>query len=165
MYRDKKHKTMTKRGVLIGLLLLMAASFGGALLPARLASAAPAAPSPGSVKFPVDEASHQCGSGKGAVKVSIDFGCQGSACKSSSPDGCSALIDALFAFIRFLSAGVGIVVVASTVIAGIQYISSRGDPNATGKAIGRLSNNVVVLIAYVFSYAILNFVIPGGFFK
>ncbi len=98
----------------------------------------------------------QCGSGSTAVQTSIDFGCNG-----SSPNG---IVDLLFAIIRFLSAGVGLVVIASIIVGGIQYIVSRGDPNATGAAIKRLTSSVIALIIFIFAYAILNYVIPGGFF-
>jgi hypothetical protein len=71
----------------------------------------------------------------------------------------------MFAIIRFLSAGVGLVIVASLIVGGIQYIVSRGDPNATSMAVKRLVSSVVALIVFIFAYAILNFVIPGGFFQ
>ncbi|MEI9913693.1 MAG: hypothetical protein WDN66_01680 [Candidatus Saccharibacteria bacterium] len=97
-----------------------------------------------------------CGGGANAVTTSIDFGCL----NKGNP-----INDIIFAIIRFLSAGVGIVVVMSVIIGGIQYIMSRGDPNATQAAIGRLTSAVTALIVYIFAYAILNFVIPGGFFN
>lgn len=107
---------------------------------------------------------YQCGSGKSAVYTSIDFGCKGSACKSNNPSGCSALTDAIFAIIRFLSIGVGLVIVASMVWAGLQYVMSRDDPSAVGKAKERILSNIVALLVYIFSYAILNYLIPKGFF-
>ena len=72
-------------------------------------------------------------------------------------------MDATFGIIRFLSDGVGIVVVASTVYAGIQYSSSRGDPNASAQAIKRIQSNVIALLIFIFGYALLNYVIPGTF--
>jgi hypothetical protein len=108
---------------------------------------------------------YQCGSGQNAVEVSINIGCYGASCQSSNPHGCSALLDGIFAIIRILSAGVGIVVVGSVVWAGIQYTTSRGDPAATSKAIERLRSTVIALLIFIFGYAILNFIIPAGFFK
>lgn len=109
-------------------------------------------------------APYQCGSGANAVRVSIDFGCQGKNCKTSLPKGCSAMLDAVFAIVRFLSVGVGVVVVASMVWAGLQYTMARADPNAIGQAKERILNNLIALLIYIFSYAILNYVIPRGFF-
>jgi hypothetical protein len=99
---------------------------------------------------------HKCGGGDDAVKVSIDIGCYGKG---------NALLDATFAIIRLLSTGVGIVIVISTIVAGIQYATSAGDPSAVQKAIGRLTNNAIALLIFIFGYAILNFIIPAGFFK
>lgn len=117
-----------------------------------------------------EAAPHQCGSGASAVHVSINFGCKGEACVSNPADAyCqkdhNAIVDVVFAIIRFLSIGVGIVIVASLVVAGIQFTSSRGDPNATAKAMERIRNTVIALLLFIFTYAILNFVIPNGFFK
>ncbi|HEX3568536.1 MAG TPA: hypothetical protein VHT70_02555 [Candidatus Saccharimonadales bacterium] len=116
------------------------------------------------VKFSSGKGQYWCGSGKNAVNISINIGCKGQSCQSRNTDGCSAIIDAAFAIIRFLSAGVGLVVVASIVWAGIQYTTSRGDPGATAQAIERIRNTLIALLIYVFSYAILNYLIPKGFF-
>ena len=118
-----------------------------------------------------------CGAGSGWVGTSIDFGCQGNSCPAQSPHTsnqppggyCSSnhngIIDLVFAIIRFLSDGVGLVVIASVVIGGIQYIVSRGDPNATQTAIKRLTSSLIAFVVFIFAYAILNYVIPGTFFK
>lgn len=114
-----------------------------------------------------------CGTGPQRVDTSIDFGCQGDSCTDGPTTGqagyCghphSGIDDLLFAVIRFLSAGVGLIVLASVIIGGIQYTISRGDPNATQAAIKRLVSSVVALLVYIFAYAILNFVVPGGFFN
>lgn len=97
-----------------------------------------------------------CGSGDNAVKTSINIGCKGQG---------NPITDMIFAFIRLLSDGVGLVVVASIIIAGIQYTTSAGDPQASAAATKRIQSTVVALIIYIFAYAILNYVIPAGFFK
>ena len=100
-------------------------------------------------------ATYYCGGGERRVETSIDFGCRGQA---------NPLIDMLFAIIRFLTAGVGIVMIGSFVFAGIQYTTSRGDPQATAAAMKRIRNTLFGLGIYIFAYAILNFLIPAGFF-
>ena len=102
---------------------------------------------------------HQCGgrdaNGKDiSVKTSIDFGCKGEG---------NPIADATFAIIRVLSNGVGLVIIGSLVYGGIQYSASRGDPQATAMAIGRLRSNVMALIIFIFGYALLNYIIPAGF--
>jgi hypothetical protein len=112
-----------------------------------------------------------CGSGSGHVQTSINFGCNGNPCPpapqtTNNPPYCSTnhngIIDLMFAIIRFLSDGVGLVVIASIVIGGVQYIVSRGEPNETQKAIKRLTSALLALVIYIFAYAILNYVIPNG---
>lgn len=108
----------------------------------------------------VSSNSDVCGGGgpKGpsAVQTSIDFGCQHKG---------NGILDLLFAIIRFLSDGVGIIIVLSIIIAGIQYISSSGEPQAVSKAIGRIRSSIIALFVYIFAYAILNYLIPGTFLK
>lgn len=96
---------------------------------------------------------YHCGGGSNAVKTSINIGCKGTG---------NAIIDAMFAIIRFLSTGVGLVLVASMIWAGIQYTSSRGDPQATSQAIGRIRANIIALLLFIFAYALINYVIPGA---
>jgi len=101
-------------------------------------------------------APYHCGGGKDIVYMSINIGCKGQG---------NALTDAVFAIIRFLSIGVGMVITASTVYAGVQYSLARDDPNQVGQAKGRIMNNLSALLIYIFAYAILNYVIPGQFLK
>lgn len=63
--------------------------------------------------------------------------------------------------IRLLSLLIGVALVASTIIAGIQYISSGGDSSKVEKAKGRLASNIVVLALFIFSATILNWILPG----
>ncbi|HSX08477.1 MAG TPA: hypothetical protein VLG11_06325 [Candidatus Saccharimonadales bacterium] len=99
---------------------------------------------------------YTCGSGDDAVKVSINFGCSGKG---------TATADVAFAVIRVLSAGVGLVVIGSIVLAGIQYTSSRGDPSATSRAIGRIRSSLIALVIFIFATALLDFILPQGFLK
>lgn len=96
-----------------------------------------------------------CG-GDPSVAVSIDFGCKGAG---------NPIIDLTFAIVRFLSIGVGIIVVASLIVAGIQYTSSSGDPQAAAKALKRISNTVAALVLYIFIFAIINWLVPAALLK
>lgn len=64
--------------------------------------------------------------------------------------------------LRFLATGVGIAITISIVIGGIQYMSSRGNPQATQAAISRITNAVIALVLFILMAAILNFLVPGG---
>lgn len=120
----------------------------------------PAAGGSGPVSFGDSTGKYYCGDGDQVVNVAIDIGCKGKGGHILNP-----ITDAAFAIIRFLSLGVGLIIVGSMTFAGIQYSASRGDPKATAAAIGRIRSNVVAFLIFIFSFAILNFVIPQGFFS
>ena len=90
------------------------------------------------------------------IVTSINIGCTGKG---------NPIIDTTFAIIRFLSVGVGFAIVAGLIIAGIQFTASRGDPQLRAKALSRIYNVVIALFVFIFAYAILNYVIPVGFFN
>ena len=110
-------------------------------------------------------------SGQGLVLTTINFGCKGNACVQGNssygtdPTFCNnyhnGILDLSFAIIRFLSDGVGIVIIGSIIVAGIQYTTSQGDPNATSAAMGRIRSSLIALLIFLFTYAILNYVVPG----
>ncbi len=113
---------------------------------------AAAAPSDGT--FSLGEApkgGHTCGGKNNDIKTSIDFGCQAKG---------NAILDLLFAFIRFLSYGAGLAIVGSLIYAGIHYSAARGDPQAVSLAKTRIQNVMIALFVFIFAYAILNFLIP-----
>jgi len=149
-------------------LLLLVSFFAAGAVPGGVALAASSSASqvngfggPSSLS----SGSPQCGSGQSAVKMTIDIGCRGASCKANnSTQGCNAILDATFAIIRIMSDGVGLIVIGSIVYAGIQYSTSRGDPNKTKEAITRIRNTLISLLVYIFAYAILNYVLPAGFF-
>lgn len=111
----------------------------------------------------------QCGSLNEAVQTSIGFGCTGAECiKHPGRTYCqtphSGVVDLIFAIIRFLTDGVGLVLIASLVIAGIQYTTSRGEPQSMSGATKRIQSTVTALFVYLFIYAILNYVVPSKLF-
>lgn len=93
------------------------------------------------------------GDGNTAIKTTINFGCVGKG---------NATLDLIFAIVRFLSEGAGIIVIGSLVFAGIQYTASRGDPSASAAAMKRIQNTLIALLIYIFAFAILNYVVPAG---
>jgi hypothetical protein len=96
-------------------------------------------------------ATHECG----GVKTSIDIGCRGQG---------NPISLAIYAIIRFLSVGVGLVVIGSIIMAGIQFTSSQGNPQATAAAQKRIASTVGALLLYILAYALLNWLVPGGLF-
>ena len=96
-----------------------------------------------------------CGAGDEAVKTRFNLGCKGVG---------NPIVDMAYAFIRFLTVGIGLVLVASIVYAGIQYASSGGNPEETSKAKGRILSAMVGLLFYLLISALAQFLVPGGLF-
>lgn len=81
----------------------------------------------------------------------------------TSGDRCNNFVETyLNPFIYLLSALVGVAAVISIITAGIQYSSSADDPSTVSKAKQRIFNTVIGLVAYIFLFAFLNYLIPGG---
>lgn len=108
------------------------------------------------VVSPSVSAATPCGEGDSMYTPSVEIGCTNKG---------NAITDATFGIIRFLTNGVGLVLIGSLVYAGIQYAASRGDPQATASAIKRIESTVIALLIFIFSYAILNYVLPSGFLQ
>lgn len=98
--------------------------------------------------------------------------CQFSDKVESTPDGaaktctggdCSGLIkNYVNPFIRLLSGLIGVIVAISLIWAGILYSSAGGDPGRVSAAKTRIYNSILALIAYLFLFAFLQWLIPGG---
>jgi hypothetical protein len=112
--------------------------------------------------FGAAKGGYQCGKGDNAVKTRINFGCLGDRAPGIKM---SPVEDLIYAFVRFLSYGVGIVLIGSMILAGIQYSTSEGNPEATQAAKNRIRDAVIGLFIYLFAFAIVQYLVPGGLFK
>ncbi len=81
---------------------------------------------------------------------------------TESGKGCHLFTSYINPAINLLSGLVVLVAMASIIVAGIMYSSSGGDPQKTAKAKGRIINTLLALLAYIFLYSFLQFIIPGG---
>lgn len=85
--------------------------------------------------------------------------------KCESPDldrsNCG-IIAYLLTFINVLSALVGLVVVIMIAIAGIQYSAARDNPQASVNAKNKIRDALLALVGYLFIYAFLQYIVPGG---
>jgi uncharacterized membrane protein YjgN (DUF898 family) len=85
--------------------------------------------------------------------------------QSDPKSSCNKFIDKYVnPAILALTGLVGIVAIISFIMAGIQYASSADDPGMVTKAKQRMFNTVLGLVAYLFLFAFLNYLIPGGLF-
>lgn len=67
--------------------------------------------------------------------------------------------------INLLSAIFGTVAAMSIIIGGINFSTSEGDPQKAAKAKSRITNTIIAVVAYLFLYAFLQFLVPGGLFN
>lgn len=93
---------------------------------------------------------------------------QGS-CKDTDRDGLlekseCGIIGYIITFINILSGLVGVVIVIMIAVGGIQYTAARDDPQAVAAAKGRIRNAILALVFYLFGFAFLQWLIPGGIF-
>jgi len=86
-------------------------------------------------------------------------------CSTDSNGNCDLIGQYLNPAITVLTASFGLLAVISIILGAINYVTSEGDPQKAGKAKRRIANTVIAVIAYMFFYAFMQFIIPGGAFK
>lgn len=72
------------------------------------------------------------------------------------------IVDYLIVFINVLSAMVVVVIVGSVIAGGIQYTTAADDPQKVSAAKMRIFNALFAFIIFIFGYAFLQWVVPGG---
>lgn len=65
----------------------------------------------------------------------------------------------------WVTALVAVAVVGGVVYGGFLYLTARDDSGQVQKGITIIVNSVVALIVWVFAYALINFIVPGGLFR
>jgi FlaG/FlaF family flagellin (archaellin) len=92
-------------------------------------------------------------------------------CQDSSQNGIQTclkgnpIVKDLNVIVNFLSAGVGIVVVGSLILGGIQYAMAGDSSDAVGKAKQRITNALFALVAFLLIFSFLQWIVPGGIFN
>lgn len=66
--------------------------------------------------------------------------------------------------VNTLSAIVGLVIVGSIIMAGIQYMTAQDNSSQVSAAKNRILMAVVALLLYLFGFTFLQWLIPGGIF-
>lgn len=67
--------------------------------------------------------------------------------------------------INILTAGVGVTAVGGILYASVIYVTAGGSADKTKKAITMITDIAVGLVLYALIYALMNYIIPGGFFS
>lgn len=90
----------------------------------------------------------------------VDIDCEKSLDKSEC-----GITRYLVDFIKVLTGIVGVVVVLVITIGGVQYSMARDNPQAVAAAKQRIINALLALLLYMFLFAFLQWVVPGGVIK
>jgi hypothetical protein len=89
-------------------------------------------------------------------------------CSNSSNAGIQScvknnqIVKDINAIVNFLSAGVGIVVIGSLIVGGIQYSLAGDNATALQAAKKRITDAMIALIVFIFIFAFLQWLLPGG---
>lgn len=74
------------------------------------------------------------------------------------------IIDWLLIIINALSGLVALVIIISIIVAGIQWSMAGNNPQQVSQARGRIVNALIALLVFIFMFAFLQWVVPGGLF-
>jgi hypothetical protein len=91
--------------------------------------------------------------------------CKGDPAVKCTKTNCDLVEKYVNKFIVILSVSFGVIAVASLIAGGIQYSMSAGDSQKVSLAKKRIFNTMVAVVAYLFLYTFLQFLIPGGVFN
>lgn len=108
-------------------------------------------------KDPSIDGSFTCADGR---KVSDKAACP--ECNKSKCDFIGKYVNPA---INLLSVTFGLIAAISIIWGAIQYSSSGVDPQQVTKAKQRLSKTIIAVLVYLFLYAFLQFIVPGGIFN
>jgi sorbitol-specific phosphotransferase system component IIBC len=87
-----------------------------------------------------------------------------SLCNANSST-CDLTLKYINPIIAFLATAVGITVVISVVLGGIQYSAAGDNPQATAAAKRRIIGALLAAVCFLFLWGFLEFLIPGGLFN
>ncbi len=82
---------------------------------------------------------------------------------TADPGNC-AILAWLLILINALSGLVGIIVVIMIIVGGIQYSAAGDDPQKITEAKQKITNALLALFVFIFMFAFLQWVVPGGLF-
>jgi len=92
--------------------------------------------------------------------ASIEADCKGD---TLNEENCG-IVRYLVRFINALSGVVGLVIVSMIIVGGIQYSSAGDDPQKVSAAKTKITNALLALLVFIFMFAFLQWVVPGGIF-
>lgn len=119
------------------------------------------------VAFPAVVLAANCADNEQEVSLPVDQG--GTRCVPINERSTDITQNPIFfylrAFLIFIAGGVGLAVTGGIVGGSYLYISARGNAGQAQKGQDMIVNSVIGLLLFIFMYAILQFLIPGGIFQ
>lgn len=106
--------------------------------------------------------------GGGSAAASTDPDCNNPSPTPQSLHSCvkhNVIIQDLNVIINILGAVVGVVVTGVIILGGVQYSLAGDSPDGVTKAKKRITSGLMALIAFIFIYAFLQWIVPGGVFS
>jgi len=85
-------------------------------------------------------------------------------CKGADLGQNCGIVTLLKQIIDILSGLVGLVIVSMIIVGGIQYSSAGDDPQKVSAAKTKITNALLALLVFIFMFAFLQWVVPGGIF-
>jgi hypothetical protein len=108
-----------------------------------------------------------CPKGQQEVSLPVDQG--GTKCIPINERTTVLTQNPIFFYLRniliFLAGGVGLAVVGGIIAGAYMYITARGNAGQTQQGQNIIINSIIGLLLFIFMYAILQFIIPGGIFQ
>lgn len=98
----------------------------------------------------------------GYVKPRYATGDQAAFESCSNVDDCDFITKYINPLIKFVSAGIGLLVTIMIIIAGIQYSAAGADPQKVTAARKKIINALLALVTYIFFFALMQWLWPGG---
>lgn len=66
---------------------------------------------------------------------------------------------------NFFAVGIGILVVAGIIMGGIRYATANGNTGQAEQGITIIVNAIIGLLLFIFMFALVNWLVPGGLFS
>ncbi len=108
-----------------------------------------------------------CGKNEQEVSLPVDQG--GTKCVPINARSTDIVDNPIFFYLRniliFLAGGVGLAVVGGIIAGAYMYITARANAGQTQQGQNMIINSIIGLLLFIFMYAILQFLIPGGIFR
>jgi len=106
-----------------------------------------------------DQKTVKCGTDQVAIGVSIG----GKNCldKGTTVET-NVIVVWLSAIIKFLTVGVGLAATGGVVYGGFLYLTAQGNSGKTQKGVATIVNSMIGVGLYALTFAITNYLVPGG---